>query len=62
MPAKDLYHDIVKRALVNDGWTVTHDPLTLRWASKDYFVDLGRRSSWQRRRVGGQELHQPVGG
>ncbi len=41
MPAKDLYHDIVKRALDKDGWTVTHDPLTLRWASTDYFVDLG---------------------
>lgn len=41
MPAKDLYHDIVKHALTKDGWTVNHDPLTLRWGRKDYFVDLG---------------------
>ncbi len=41
MPAKDLYHDVVKNALVKDGWEITHDPLTLRWGKKDLFVDLG---------------------
>ena len=41
MPAKDLYHDTVKAALEKDGWTITHDPLTLRWGKKDLFVDLG---------------------
>ncbi len=41
MPAKDLYHDAVKNALAKDGWTITHDPLTLRWGKKDLFVDLG---------------------
>ncbi len=29
MPKKDIYHDIVKEALIKDGWNVTHDPLTL---------------------------------
>ncbi len=41
MPAKDLYHDVVRTALVKDGWHITHDPLTLRWGKKDLFVDLG---------------------
>ena len=41
MPAKDLYHDTVKNALIKDGWTITHDPLMLRWGKKDMFVDLG---------------------
>ncbi|MFM2431796.1 MAG: fdxN element excision controlling factor protein [Cyanobacteriota bacterium] len=41
MPAKDLFHDAVKAALVKDGWTVTHDPLTLKVGKKDLFVDLG---------------------
>jgi len=41
MPANDLYHDTGKHALEKDGWTVSHDPLTLRWGRKDYFVDLG---------------------
>lgn len=41
MPAKDIYHDTVKNALVKDGWTVTHDPLKLKWGKKDLFIDLG---------------------
>ena len=27
--ARDLFHELVKQALVNDGWTVTHDPFPL---------------------------------
>ncbi len=41
MPAKDIYHDNLKNALVKDGWTITHDPLTLKWGKKDIYVDLG---------------------
>jgi hypothetical protein len=41
MPARYFYHDAVKNALTKDGWTITHDPLTLRWGRKDLFVDLG---------------------
>jgi len=41
VPAKDIYHDTVKNALVKDGWTVTHDPLKLKWGKKDLFIDLG---------------------
>ncbi len=28
--AKDIFHQQVKTALIKDGWTVTHDPLTIR--------------------------------
>lgn len=41
MPAKDIYHDTVKTALIKDGWTITHDPLSLRLGGKDMFIDLG---------------------
>ena len=41
MPAKDFYHPHVVDALVADGWTITHDPLSLRIGGKDMFVDLG---------------------
>ncbi len=41
MPAKDFYHDVVKKALIKDGWTITHDPYTLTFGQKDVFVDLG---------------------
>jgi hypothetical protein len=41
MPAKDIYHSTVKNALIKDGWTITHDPLVLRWGTTDVYVDLG---------------------
>ena len=43
MPARDIYHNTVKKALTQDGWTITHDPLALKWGAKDMFVDLGAR-------------------
>lgn len=41
MPAKDIYHDTVKNALIKDGWTITDDPLRLRWGNDLLYVDLG---------------------
>ncbi|MBS1792314.1 MAG: XisH family protein [Acidobacteria bacterium] len=41
MPAKDIYHNTVKNALVKDGWTITHDPLRLSVDDKNLFIDLG---------------------
>jgi XisH protein len=41
MPARDIYHDSVKKALLKDGWQITHDPLRLTWGKKDMYVDLG---------------------
>ena len=31
MPAKDFYHEHVKNALVNEGWTITHEHLKAPW-------------------------------
>ena len=41
MPAKDIYHDTVKNSLIKDGWTITDDPLRLKWGLRELFVDLG---------------------
>ena len=41
MPVRNIYHDAVVHALTADGWTITHDPLTLSFGGKDLFVDLG---------------------
>ena len=41
MPARDLYHDVVVKALVKDGWVITHDPYMMQVGKKDLFVDLG---------------------
>ena len=40
MPAKDLFHEKVKTALLKDGWTITHDPLTLRYEPRYIQIDL----------------------
>jgi hypothetical protein len=43
MAVKDIYHDQVRNALEKDGWTITHDPLTitLEDTRDNLFVDLG---------------------
>ncbi|MDJ0718110.1 MAG: element excision factor XisH family protein [Prochloraceae cyanobacterium] len=41
MPAKDIYHDCVKNALIKDGWNITHDPFKLEIGKKDLYIDLG---------------------
>lgn len=41
MSAKSIYHPLVIEALQKDGWTITHDPLTISYGGKDLFVDLG---------------------
>lgn len=41
MPARDRYHEQVRHALIKDGWTITDDPLRLKWGKKDLYVDLG---------------------
>ena len=41
MAAKDLYHTQVRNALIKDGWTITDDPLSLRYGNRNFSVDLG---------------------
>jgi XisH protein len=54
MPARDSYHDSVKRALMKAGWTITHDPLRLVWGGKDLYVDLGAERLLAAERAGQQ--------
>ncbi|MBI4675525.1 MAG: XisH family protein [Chloroflexi bacterium] len=41
MPAKDVYHDAVKHALIKDGWTITHDPFRITYGNHKVYADLG---------------------
>ncbi len=41
MPARDLLHPVVRRALEKDGWLITDDPLRLQVGRRTVFVDLG---------------------
>ncbi len=38
--AKDIIHNIVKNALIKDGWIITHDPFTIRYEDAVVFADL----------------------
>lgn len=39
--AKDRYHHIVRKALEQEGWTITDDPLILETLKRDLEIDLG---------------------
>lgn len=41
MPARDIYHRVVVKALVADGWEITDDPLAFSFGGRDLYVDLG---------------------
>ncbi|MGL5078001.1 MAG: element excision factor XisH family protein, partial [Waterburya sp.] len=41
MAARDIFHNVVKRSLQKDGWTITHDPLTIDLADGQLQIDLG---------------------
>jgi hypothetical protein len=40
MPAKDHYHDVVKRALAKDGWTITAEQHFIKLPERRFWVDL----------------------
>lgn len=39
--AKDLFHQVVKDALIKDGWSITHDPLPVDYGDVQMQIDLG---------------------
>ena len=41
MPARDIYHNAVKAALINDGWVITQDPYHVAFGGRDAYIDLG---------------------
>ena len=41
MSARDRYHDWVKNALVHSGWSISHDPLSVRIGKIGIQIDLG---------------------
>ena len=41
MSRRDALHDVVKNALVKDGWVVTHDPYIVKFGTQNLQVGLG---------------------
>jgi len=40
MPAKDIFHDSVKQALLKEGWLITHDPFSFQFGDAELHIDL----------------------
>ncbi|MCU0392968.1 MAG: XisH family protein [Thermoflexibacter sp.] len=41
MPAKDIYHYHVRKALERENWNITHDPLIIPAGKRKLYIDLG---------------------
>lgn len=41
MPAKDIFHDAVRKGLEKESWVITDDPLRIRSGRVDMQIDLG---------------------
>lgn len=41
MPAKDVYHQIVREALEKESWKITHDHFKVVLGKKRGYIDLG---------------------
>ncbi|RUR72101.1 XisH family protein [Chlorogloeopsis fritschii PCC 9212] len=54
MPAKDIYHDAVKQALIKDGWTITADPYPIKYEEVKLFADLAGEKTIAASRQGQQ--------
>ncbi len=40
MPAKDRYHENVKQALIQDGWTLIKEQVAVTTATRRMFIDI----------------------
>ena len=41
MPKRDSIHQVVRDALVKDGWRITDDPYVISYGERFLFIDLG---------------------
>ena len=41
MSAKDATHNVVRKALEKDGWTITQDPYYIKVGGVELYIDLG---------------------
>lgn len=38
MPAKDIYHEAVKNALIKDGWSILADPDKIKYTDVEFLL------------------------
>lgn len=51
MPAKDRYHDTVKRALVKKGWAITAEQYFVKLPERRLWIDLQAELPGENRRI-----------
>jgi XisH protein len=56
MPSRDVIHDSVKQALIQDGWQITDDPYVISYGDRFLFVNLGMTSQFIGARRDKQQL------
>ena len=56
MPARNIHHDAVVRALRADGWAITHDPLLIPSGDRRLFIDLGAERATIGAERGGERI------
>ena len=52
MPAKDIYHDAVKQALVNDGWLILAEDYVLEYGGDKLYADIAAEKTLAAERQG----------
>lgn len=52
MPAKDIFHDAVRKGLEKEGWVITDDPLRLEVGDVEMYIDLGGEQILAAERIG----------
>ncbi len=52
MARLDKIHEIVKTALVKDGWVITDDPFAVQFEEFDLYVDLAAERVFAAERAG----------
>ena len=45
MPARDIYHDAIKNALIKDGWFITADPYPVKYEEIKLMADLAGKKT-----------------
>jgi hypothetical protein len=56
VPQRDTIHDVVKQALIQEGWDITDDPYVISFGERFLFVDLGASATQPFEQPGGRIL------
>jgi hypothetical protein len=52
MPAKDIFHDAVRKGLEKEGWVITDVPLRIEVGDVEMYIDIGAEEILAAERTG----------